>query len=129
MKSRARQYDLILILALSIRGLGLPAQESHGVDVTLRDTSCAPCQAFYEYANGSWVNQQPRPAPNFASGSIEEMTGRSAQVLRATLESLPSTRARAGSPQWKLAEFFESCMDTTAINSAGVDPLMPEIRD
>jgi putative endopeptidase len=128
MKSLVLRARLIVSLAITLGSLNLGAQESHGVNLTIRDTSCAPCQAFYEYANGGWIRAQPMPSGNAAHGAIEELGMLSSQRQRGILETLRVDKERAGSSAWKLATFYASCMDTTAIRSAGTAPFQPELK-
>lgn len=128
MKSLVLRARLIVSLAVMLGSLNLAAQESHGVNLTIRDTSCAPCQAFYEYANGGWIRAQAMPSSNAAHGAIEELGMLSSQRLRGILETLRADKQRPGSSAWKLATFFASCMDTTAIRLAGITPFEPELR-
>lgn len=127
MKRLAWPIRSIFGLVALLSNPSLFAQQSHGLDLSFRDTSCAPCQAIYEYANGGWIRSQPKPDVHSASGAIEELGDRRATALRQILESLHSTRVRPMSPEWKLATFFESCTDTTAINLAGLSPMQPEL--
>src|SRR5665213_45913 len=37
------------------------AAASHGVDLTIFDKTCKPCEDFYHYASGDWLKKNPVP--------------------------------------------------------------------
>ncbi len=36
------------------------APAAHGVDLSILDKTCKPCEDFYRFASGAWLAQQPR---------------------------------------------------------------------
>ena len=85
------------------------------------DRSCKPCDDFNQFAMGGWMKNNPIPAeyPNW--GSFTMLADRNQTVLRTILED-----AAASSNQRKIGDFYSSCMDTAAIEAAGVKPLAAE---
>jgi putative endopeptidase len=104
------------------------AQGVSNPNLAYRDTTCAPCTAFYEYANGSWIKSVTKIAPDAALGTLDELNDRRVAALERILDSLRDAPAAQGSQAWKLREFYNSCMNVRAIESAGVGPIMPEIE-
>lgn len=114
-----------LLLASFVAGTA-SAQSGVGINLAYRDTTCAPCQKFYEYANGGWI-RSVSPLTSDALGTLEELNLRRERALTAILDSLRATRVPDGTAEWKLQQFYESCMDVPTLESLGTTVLEPEI--
>src|SRR5215468_2431049 len=92
------------------------------------DRSCKPCDDFNQFAMGGWMKNNPIPAeyPNW--GSFTMLADRNQTMLRGILEEAAKAGAAAGSNQQKIGDFYTSCMDTSAIEAAGVGPLAADFR-
>lgn len=87
------------------------------------DRSCKPCDDFNQFAMGGWMKNNPIPAeyPNW--GSFTMLADRNQASMRVILEEAAKANAAPGSNQQKIGEFYSSCMDTAAVDAAGVKPL------
>ncbi len=99
------------------------------VDVAYMDTTVKACNDFFEFADGTWLRTDTIPAAYSSSGVFKDMADRNELVVKSVLEdamakapSLPDT-----STEHKLGTFYASCMDSTAIESAGLTPLKPTL--
>ncbi|PYP73863.1 MAG: peptidase M13, partial [Gemmatimonadetes bacterium] len=59
-----------------------------GLDPANLDTSCAPCQDFYRYANGGWLARTALPPEYPSYGSFTELVERYNQTLRGIVDRL-----------------------------------------
>jgi putative endopeptidase len=103
------------------------ASAPHGLDVAGMDRSVKPGDAFFEYANGTWLKETDVPADrsSYGVGAIltDVVDRRVAELIQQTVKA----DAAAGSEQRKIADFYTSFMDTTAIDAAGLKPLQPTL--
>ena len=102
---------------------------AHGVDLTILDKTCKPCEDFYHYASGEWLTKNPIPAAYPSWGRFDELAERNRELLHQILESAAANRNQApGSNGQKIGDFYASCMDETQINANGAKPLDPEFE-
>src|SRR5258706_9465924 len=99
-----------------------------GLDPGDMDPSAQACGDFYRYADGGWLKKNPIPAAYPSWGAFNELDERNRETLHQTLEKLATgAPAAAGSEERKLGDFYASCMDEAAIETAGISPLQGEL--
>ena len=97
----------------------LAQESSHsGIDRTSLDPACKPCQDFWRYANGGWMDKNPIPARFPSWGPASVLSEETRAHLRDILESSKGT---------KVGSMYGACMDTAAIDAAGARPLQPHL--
>jgi predicted metalloendopeptidase len=123
-KIRGAALSTLLVLTASAG----PAGEIHGIDPADMNPSAKPCENFYQYAVGGWLEKNPIPADYPSWGSFAALDQRNTESLRQILEKLASesSSAPAGSEERKLGDFYAACMDEKTIEAQGIDPLKPE---
>ena len=100
---------------------------AHGVELTILDKTCKPCEDFYHYASGEWLAKNPVPAAYPSWGRFNELAERNRELLHQILEgAAANTKATPGSNEQKIGDFYASCMDEKQINAAGTKPLDSE---
>jgi putative endopeptidase len=106
------------------------ASQHRGLDPANLDTTCAPCQDFYRYANGGWLARTTLPADEPRYGSFTELQDRNSDRLRTIVDRLAAqapAHGPAATPDQKVGDYYASCMDTTQIETAGAAPLQEEL--
>lgn len=100
------------------------------VDVRWIDTTVSACVDFSQYANGTWLAHDTIPAAYSSSGVTRDMSDRNELVVRSVLEDAAARRSSfpPDSTPRKLGTFYASCMDSTAIETAGAAPIRPWLR-
>jgi len=107
-----------------------PGTGTHGINLANLDRSVSPCKDFYHFAGGGWIKSHEIPAAYPAWGVFNELAEHNQKILREILDQEAANRAKAapGSNDQKLGNFYASCMNTSAIDAAGVQPLESEFR-
>src|SRR5438477_8129731 len=97
------------------------------VDVRWIDTTASACVDFSQYANGAWLAHDTIPAAYSSSGVTRDMSDRNELVVRSVLEDAAAKRNSfpPDSTPRKLGTFYATCMDSTAIEAAGANPIRP----
>jgi putative endopeptidase len=117
---------LCCLLLASAAGADTPAPRS-GIDRSLFDTSLAPGDDLFRYANGSWIEHNPIPPDQVAWGIDEELHEKTLARLREIVDSLVNEKAPlSGDPQ-KVRDFYATATDEAKLQAQGAMPLREEL--
>jgi putative endopeptidase len=100
-----------------------------GVDLAGIDKSVAPGDDFFAFANGTWVKTTEIPSDRSTWGAGEmlaEVTGKRTADLIAEASRSQATK---GSDAAKVGDYYASYMDEDGIESKGLAPLEPMLRE
>src|SRR6201993_3534545 len=97
----------------------------HGLDPSLRDTSVDPCVNFFQYACGTWLKHNPIPPDRSSYGIDVQLTDNNNLVLKSVLEKASDPHAQRDADTQKIGDYYATCMDTQAIDKAGLSGLKP----
>jgi len=127
----SRRIFAVVVLIVGAMGVlrenGADGPGGWGFSTSNLDRTCKPCDDFYEFAMGGWMKSNPIPAEFPTWGSFTMLADRNQASMRGILEDATKANAAAGSNQQKIGDFYASCMDTAAIETAGTKPLAADL--
>ena len=116
-----------LLLVFSYLPARAAGDSSWGFSLNNLDKSCKPCDNFFEFAMGGWMKANPIPAEYPSWGTFTQLRDNNLTAMRTILEAAAKANASAGSNEQKIGDFYASCMDTAAIEAAGLKPIAADL--
>jgi putative endopeptidase len=102
---------------------------SPSLDVTSLDKTVSPCEDFYKFSCGGWMKKNPIPADQASWDVYSKLANDNEQFLWGILEQDAKPVAGRTAVQQKVGDYFESCMNTAAINAKGPEPVQAELAE
>jgi len=107
-------------------GTDAPKYGTWGFDLSGRDTSVAPGDSFFRYANGAAFDKLEIPSDRTSYGSFALLRELSDNRMKALVQGLASrTDLTPGSDEAKVADAYRSYMDEARIEALDARPLQP----
>jgi endothelin-converting enzyme/putative endopeptidase len=97
---------------------------SPSLDVTSLDRSVNPCVDFYKFSCGGWQQNNPIPADQASWSVYAKLANENQQFLWGILEDDAKGGRDRSATQQKIGDYYESCMNTAAIDKAGDQPVL-----
>ncbi|MBC7572509.1 MAG: M13 family metallopeptidase [Spirosoma sp.] len=96
-------------------------------DTSGMDTTVAPGDDFFSYANGGWVKTTKIPDDQTSWGAFNLLYEGNQKKTKAILDEAAASKATKGSAEQKVGDFYASGMDSAAIEKRGFDPVKPQM--
>jgi predicted metalloendopeptidase len=87
------------------------------------DTSVAPGDDFFAYANGAWIKTTEIPADRAGYGNSAILSDLTTQRVNELLKAAAAQPGRAGTEAQQISDYYSSYMDEAAIEAKGAKPL------
>ncbi len=91
------------------------------------DTTCAACKDFYQFANGTWLAKHTIPPDKSGLGSFGMLGDKNQEVVQRIVDDdaklVRAGETKMGTNEWKIGNFYMTCMDTAAMQVAGFQPI------
>lgn len=109
-------------------GSGPQMPLASGIELANMDTSVRPQDDFFRYVNGTWLATAEIPADRTSSGVFMDLRDKAREDVRAIIEDVSSqSDLEPGSDEKKVADLYNSFMNTERIEGLGLAPLAAEL--
>lgn len=98
-----------------------------GFDLAAMDKNVKPGDDFFRFAGGTWMKNTQIPADRAGWGSFAMLGAKSEEDVKATIEAVANRSNPKGSVEQKVADYYNSYMDTKAIDALGLKPFEPDL--
>ncbi|MBR6140242.1 MAG: M13 family metallopeptidase [Bacteroidaceae bacterium] len=95
-------------------------QLASGIDLANLDSTYLPGTDFYMYATGGWQKLHPLTAEYSRFGSFDQLQEDNNERLRSLIDSVAAQENKKGSVEQKIADLYNSVMDSARLNSDGL---------
>ena len=124
-----------IVLAAAAAGMALYGQEmpltslpyTPVLDTRFMDRSVDPCSDFFKYACGNWSKLNPIPPDQARWEVYSKVSEENTRFLWGILEQASNAAASRSANEQKIGDFFHACMDKTAVEQTGLQPLAPSL--
>lgn len=117
----------LAVLASMVTCVAAQAQDSVShppvFDVTSIDSSVDPCTDFFAYSCGNWLKKNPIPPDKTSWSASGKLADDNKVMLREILEEAAAAGPGRDAVQQKIGDYYSSCMDEKAVETAGIAPL------
>jgi len=117
---------MMMIAAVPMTGF---AQKQAGIKESNLDRTVRPADDFYQFATGGWQKNNPLPAAYSRYGAFDQLGENNNKRINTILTGLLKTKAKVGSVEQKLSDFYKLAMDSVRRNKEGVAPVMPLLNE
>lgn len=116
------------LFSVALAGSLAGQTQAKPIDPANIDTACAPCKDFFQFANGGWLQRSEIPGDLPRWGSFNELQEQNYAALEQVLTEAARNAPTARDPNTgKLGTFYGTCMDSAAVESAGITPIKGEL--
>jgi len=98
-----------------------------GIRTDWMDTSVKPGDDWFQYTNGSWLKNTEIPADRSNIGGFYIADQQTEKNLEALIAEIQKSEPEAGSEAAKVKAFYNSYLDTKAIDAAGMKPIQADL--
>ena len=96
------------------------------IELSNMDTSINPADDFFRYCNNNWLKNNPIPEEYTSFGAFTEIDQHNEILIQDIIDEVSKdANALQGSMAQKIRDFYNSGMDSVAINERGYSELLP----
>ena len=97
------------------------------INTAFLDKTVRPQDDFFQFANGTWVKENPVPSSESRWGSFNELDKSNKLKLTAILNEAVKDTGKKGSQNQLLGDYYSSFISMDARNQKGITPIQAEL--
>ncbi|MFT6502688.1 MAG: putative endopeptidase [Crocinitomicaceae bacterium] len=105
----------------------IESSSSTTIDLDYMNTEVRPQDDFFEFANGTWVKNNPVPESESRWGSFNELNQSNVIKLTKILEALSDTKTHGNHVNQLLGDYYVSFKDMDTRNVLGLKPIQGQL--
>ncbi len=118
---------LFFLIASAVAQNSATSKSNAEFNIDIIDKGLDPCTDFYQYACGNWLKTAEIPADQPRWGSFTQLYESNLAIEHEILEKASVENPSRDAVNQKIGDYYGSCMEETAVNARGFDPLKPEL--
>lgn len=116
-----RFVPLALVLGLALAAASALAAEPHGANRAYMNAKIAPCEDFWQFANGAWIDTVQIPPSYSAVSTGREVFDRNQEILHSAIEAAAAGVAtEKDATIRKVGILYATLMDSTLADREGI---------
>ena len=119
---------IMAILPLFAACTGQQQPLTTGINLADLDTTASPGTDFYRFATGGWADTHPLTAEYARFGSFDKLGEDNNTQLRELIEGVAAQQNQPGSISDKIAQMYNSVMDSVSLNKQGIEPIRKDLQ-
>jgi len=122
-----RSINRLLFISLLIGSMACKQEATKPKAIVLADmdTSILPVADFDNYANGGWKKRFPIPDEKSRFGTFDLLADTGEVQVKTLITEIASKKQESGTIGQKIADFYNTGMDTARIEANGLAPVQP----
>ena len=121
---------LLVMVACGQQGGNNDVVLTSGIELANMDTTVRPQDDFFRYVNGTWLATTEIPADRNNTGVFMDLRDKAREDVRAIIEDVAAkTDLEPGSDEQKVADLYNSFMETERLEELGLSPLDAKLAE
>ena len=118
---------LLTINSIAVSQVTVSPKGTPGIARENLDTTCKPCQDFYQFATGGWRKANAIPPEYSEWGTGNLVMERNRDLLHEILLEDAAKKAPHGTIEQQLGDFYTAAIDTDRMEREGLNPIKSDL--